>query len=121
MLEFKAGFKHEMSFNKAAENSVAETLTWGVDSTIDVPANCMTTAELVVEEMSYAGSFTMNTRMLGERVNISHSLPLTLTGRVTISLHRRRDNALILAMTGQMAEIIKELLAKPTASKDFKV
>ena len=43
------------------------------------------------------------------------------TGRVTISLHRRRDNALILAMTGQIAEIIRELLAKPTASKDFKV
>ena len=65
ILEVKAGFKHEYTFNKAAENSVAEILTWGVDSTIDVPANTMTTAELVVEEMSYAGNFNMSTKISG--------------------------------------------------------
>ncbi len=66
ILEFKAGFRHEMNFNKVNENSVCETLTWGVDSTISVPAHYQTTAELVVEEMNYRASYVLHSKLSGQ-------------------------------------------------------
>jgi hypothetical protein len=83
ILEVKAGFKHEYTFNKAAENSVAEILSWGVDSTIDVPGNTVTTAELVVEEMSYAGSFNMMTQISGQcKILTNHIIGISVYTRL---------------------------------------
>ncbi len=104
ILEFKAGFKHEMHFNKAHENSVAEMLTWGVDSAIVVPARYQTTAELVIEEMDYAGSFVL----------VSH-----LSGRVTVTLVRRKDGAIVMPITAPIAEVFRDVL-RMSPSKELK-
>jgi len=82
-----------MNFNKATENSVTEILSWGVDSNIEVPARYQTVAELVVEEMSFSGSFTLT----------SH-----FSGRVTVSIIRRRDGQLLMPVTSHINDIFRD-------------
>jgi hypothetical protein len=65
-MEFKAGFKHEMHFNNITENTKSEMLTWGVDSEVTVPAHYQTTASIIIEEMSYQGSYHMVSRLSGK-------------------------------------------------------
>ncbi len=105
VLEFKAGFKHEMSFAKGTENSVSEMLTWAIDSAVVVPARYQTTAELVVEEMQYAGSFVLVSR---------------LSGRVTVTIVRRKDGAIVTSITGHIAEIFRQLMDDRINGKDLK-
>lgn len=95
ILEANAGFKHEIEFRNANENTVAEILTWGVDSNIAVPARYQTTAELVVEEMHYTGRFNVTT---------------TISGRCTVSLVRRRDGQLIMPLTLNILEVFRDAL-----------
>lgn len=94
-MEANAGFKHEIEFRNANENTVAEVLTWGVDSNIVVPAHYQTTAELVVEEMHYTGRFNVTT---------------TISGRCTVSLIRRRDGQLIMPLTLNILEVFRDAL-----------
>jgi len=107
ILEFKAGFRHEMHVNKIQENSITETLTWGVDSNICVPPHFQTTAELVVEEMQYRGAFSVATRM---------------SGPVTISIVRRRDGYLIMPVSTNILEIFRDAMenARGNAARDLK-
>ncbi|VDP07933.1 unnamed protein product, partial [Soboliphyme baturini] len=94
ILEFKAGFKHEIQVLKAEETATCEMLAWGVDSSVAVPAHYRTTAELVVEELSYHGSFKVVSQ---------------LAGRVIISIRRRRDGELIMAITANVVEIFHNM------------
>jgi len=107
ILEFKAGFRHEMHVNKIQENSITEQLTWGADSHIVVPPHFQTTAELVVEEMQYRGSFSVNTR---------------LSGPVTITLVRRRDGFLIMPVSANILEVFRDAAenARGNNAKDLK-
>lgn len=105
IMEFKAGFKHELNFNKGNENSIAEMLTWGVDSNIVVPPRFQTTAELIVEEMSYAGSYTLQTR---------------LAGRVTVTLIRRKDGQVIMPLTANICEVFRDWIEKSSVPRDQK-
>lgn len=107
ILEFKAGFRHEMHVTKIQENSITETLTWGVDSNIVVPPHFQTTAELVVEEMQYRGAFSVATRM---------------SGPVTISLVRRRDGYLIMPVSTNILEVFRDAMenAKGVNARDLK-
>lgn len=107
IMEFKAGFKHEMSVNNIQENSITEMLTWGVDSAISVPARYTTTAELVVEEMQYRGTFNVQS---------------TLAGRITVSVIRRRDGYLIMPIAANIVEVFRDLLdnAKGPANRELK-
>lgn len=107
IMEFKAGFKHEMSVNDIKENSISETLTWGVDSVISVPPRYQTVAELVVEEMKYGGTFNVQS---------------ILSGRVIVSLIRRRDGYLIMPISTSIVEVFKDFLdnAKGPANREIK-
>ncbi|KAK0399821.1 hypothetical protein QR680_003230 [Steinernema hermaphroditum] len=95
--ELKAGFKHEMNFNNLSENSKSETLSWGVDSNITVPAHYITEASIIIEEKKYKCNYTANSRV---------------SGIVTVSIRRRRDNALVLPVTVNIVEVFKENMSR---------
>uniref|UniRef100_A0A0N5AY11 ITIH3 n=1 Tax=Syphacia muris TaxID=451379 RepID=A0A0N5AY11_9BILA len=103
--ELKAGFKHEMSFNNINENTKSETMSWGVDSNVVVPAHFTTEASIVIEEMNYHGTYSVTS---------------TLSGVITISIRRRRDGALVLPLTVNIAEIFREHLDSRMAKKEVK-
>ncbi|VDK52714.1 unnamed protein product [Gongylonema pulchrum] len=50
IVEANAGFHNEISVMHIGENTVEEELSWGVDSTINVPPFCETVAELIILE-----------------------------------------------------------------------
>ncbi|TMS39095.1 hypothetical protein L596_005672 [Steinernema carpocapsae] len=95
--ELKAGFKHEMNFNNLSENSKSETLTWGVDSNITVPAHYITEASIIIEEKKYKCNYTAKSR---------------LSGIVTVSIRRRKDSALVLPVTVNIVEVFKENMGR---------
>uniref|UniRef100_A0A1I7YVV8 Ig-like domain-containing protein n=1 Tax=Steinernema glaseri TaxID=37863 RepID=A0A1I7YVV8_9BILA len=95
--ELKAGFKHEMSFNNLSENSKSETLTWGVDSNITVPAHYVTEASIIIEEKKYKCNYTAKSR---------------LSGIATVSIRRRKDSALVLPVTVNIVEVFKENMSR---------
>jgi hypothetical protein len=87
----KTNFKHEIHFNKLTENIKSEMLTWAVDNNILVPAGGQTEASIVIEEMSYNGTY---------------SLVSTLSGMVTIAIRRLRDGHLVLPICANIATVI---------------
>jgi len=96
--ELKTGFKHEIHFNTLTENMKSEQLTWGVDSSIMVPAGGQTEAAIVIEEMSYHGSYTLTS---------------TLSGTVTVSIKRVKDGNTVLVTAVNIATVIQHFLSKP--------
>lgn len=57
--ELKTGFKYETHFNKLNENLKSESLSWGVDNNIIVPAGGQIEASVIIEELNYNGSYTV--------------------------------------------------------------
>uniref|UniRef100_A0A7E4V741 DUF4097 domain-containing protein n=1 Tax=Panagrellus redivivus TaxID=6233 RepID=A0A7E4V741_PANRE len=94
--ELKTGFKHEVHFNSLTENTKSEVLTWGVDSNIVVNSGCQTVASIVIEELSYKGTYQLDT---------------TLYGSVTIIV-KRRDGVTIMPVTGNIATIFQHYMNK---------
>lgn len=95
--ELKTGFKHEVHFNKLTENIKSETLTWSVDNNIQVPAGGQTEAAIIIEEMSYHGTY---------------ALLSTMSGSVTINIRRLRDGLLVLPVAANIATIMSEYATK---------
>uniref|UniRef100_A0A915J078 Vitellogenin n=1 Tax=Romanomermis culicivorax TaxID=13658 RepID=A0A915J078_ROMCU len=91
--EANAGFKREIAVVNIGEDSVEEQLTWGVDSTIKVPAHTETTAELVIKEAQQSHDFLMETRF---------------HGRVLVTVTDLRDNNnLVTHMEGDISQIMR--------------
>ncbi|KAE9421417.1 unnamed protein product [Angiostrongylus costaricensis] len=103
--ELKAGFKHEMHFNNLNENCQTEILTWGVDSNVQVPPHYSTEASIIIEEMNYRGSYSITTK---------------LSGNVTISIKRRKDDALMLPIRVNIVEVFMSHLDSPHCRKEVK-
>ncbi|KAI1708756.1 clostridium epsilon toxin mosquitocidal toxin MTX2 domain-containing protein [Ditylenchus destructor] len=95
--ELKTGFKYETHFNSLAENIQSETLTWGIDNNIMVPAGGQIEASVVIEEMSYSGHYT---------------LVSSLSGMVTVNITRARDGVLVLPVAFNVATAFQQYLAK---------
>ncbi|CAD5218780.1 unnamed protein product [Bursaphelenchus okinawaensis] len=99
--ELKTGFKHETHFNNLNETTKSEILSWSVDSNIMVPPGAQTEAAIVIEELNYNGSY---------------SLQSTLSGVVTIVIKRVKDGALVLPVTANIATIFQDSM---NSSKKF--
>lgn len=95
--ELKTGFKHEVHFNKLTENIKSETLSWAVDNNIIVPAGGQTEAAIVIEEMSYHGTY---------------ALVSSLYGLVTVCIRRLRDGQLVLPIAANIATILGDYVQK---------
>jgi hypothetical protein len=95
--ELKTGFKHEVHFNNLTENVKSETLNWSVDSNIMVPAGVQTEAAIVIEEMSYNGSYQVTS---------------TLAGVVTIVIRRNKDGGIVIPVTTNIANVFQEFMTK---------
>ncbi|KJH48492.1 hypothetical protein DICVIV_05403 [Dictyocaulus viviparus] len=140
--ELKAGFKHEMHFNNLNENCQTEILTWGVDSSVQVPPHYSTEASIIIEEMNYRGSYSVVTKLSGN-VTISikrrildgdelsgkrkqplQSIPLfekhtELMPPIDIMV-RRKDDALMLPIRVNIAEVFIAYLDSPHCRKEVK-
>ncbi|KAE9555352.1 hypothetical protein FO519_001434 [Halicephalobus sp. NKZ332] len=95
--ELKTGFKHEVHFNSLTENTKSEVLSWSVDSNIIVNSGSQTEASIVIEELSYHGTY---------------HLVSTLFGMITISIKRAKDGVLVIPVTANIATIFQEYLNK---------
>ncbi|KRY49454.1 DNA excision repair protein ERCC-6 [Trichinella britovi] len=95
ILEFKAGFKHEIQVKKGQEQADAELLSWSVDSAIIVPPHYQTTAQLTIQENTFKGNFTVSTR---------------LAGSVAVMIRRRRDGELLMPVSAGVVEIFQQFL-----------
>uniref|UniRef100_A0AC34GQZ0 Uncharacterized protein n=1 Tax=Panagrolaimus sp. ES5 TaxID=591445 RepID=A0AC34GQZ0_9BILA len=93
--ELKTGFKHEVHFNSLQENTKSETLSWSVDSNIIVNSGVQTEASIVIEELSFHGTY---------------QLVSTLYGMITISIKRKRDGALVTPVTANIATIFQDFI-----------
>uniref|UniRef100_A0A914YEE7 Uncharacterized protein n=1 Tax=Panagrolaimus superbus TaxID=310955 RepID=A0A914YEE7_9BILA len=93
--ELKTGFKHEVHFNSLQENTKSETLSWSVDSNIIVNSGVQTEASIVIEELSFHGTY---------------QLISTLYGMITISIKRKRDGALVTPVTANIATIFQDFI-----------
>lgn len=93
VFEANAGFKRELTVSEAQGQCIEETLTWGVESIIKVPAGFKTTAELEVFENELSGDFTVVTEF---------------AGKVIVSVTNIRDNnSFVKSIEGDISEIIK--------------
>uniref|UniRef100_A0A5S6R2T8 Uncharacterized protein n=1 Tax=Trichuris muris TaxID=70415 RepID=A0A5S6R2T8_TRIMR len=103
ILEFKAGFKHQIHVNKGNEQAQVESLAWGVDSAIVVPPKYETIAELKIEERVYRGAFTVMSR---------------LSGIVCVVLRRSRNNEVVMPFAANVVEIFGEMRNQNSAKVD---
>ncbi|KRZ12360.1 DNA excision repair protein ERCC-6 [Trichinella zimbabwensis] len=101
ILEFKAGFKHEIQVKKGQEQANAELLSWSVDSAIIVPPHYETTAQLTIQENTFKGNFTVATR---------------LAGSVAVMIRRRRDGELLMPVSAGIVEIFQEFLRNESSA-----
>lgn len=93
IVEANAGFHNEISIIHIGENTVEEELTWGVDSTINVPPFCETIAELVILEDCQTRSFSVDN---------------CISGRVVVTVtNLKENNSLVTIIEGKMADIIR--------------
>lgn len=92
IFEANAGFKRELSVTNAQGQIIEESLTWGVDSTIQVPSMSQTTAELAIYEDEFQGNFSIRT---------------DVAGKVLVSVTNIRDNNCFLkSLSGDIDEIV---------------
>ncbi|CAI4225934.1 unnamed protein product [Auanema sp. JU1783] len=95
IVEANAGFHHEIMLNHIGENTQEEELTWGVDSSVKVPGNTETVAELVIMEEEHKKSFTIENRLSGKVV-------------VTVT-NLKENNSLVTVLEGNIADILRRL------------
>ncbi|CAF1246377.1 unnamed protein product, partial [Adineta ricciae] len=66
VIEASTGFRREYVLEQSRDKQVEEELTWSVESNIRIPGMSETTAELVVQEDEYRGSFEIKSYFYGE-------------------------------------------------------
>ncbi|CAF0892264.1 unnamed protein product [Rotaria sordida] len=66
VLEASTGFRREYTLEQSRDKQVEEELTWSVESNIKIPGMSQTTAELVVQEDEYHGTFEIKSYFFGE-------------------------------------------------------
>ncbi|CAF0904572.1 unnamed protein product [Adineta steineri] len=66
VLEASTGFRREYTLEQSRDKQVEEELTWSVESNIRIPGMSQTTAELIVQEDEYHGTFEIKSYFVGE-------------------------------------------------------
>ncbi|CAF0967600.1 unnamed protein product [Rotaria sordida] len=66
VLEASTGFRREYTLEQSKDKQIEEELTWSVESNITIPCMSQTTAELVVQEDEYHGTFEIKSYFFGE-------------------------------------------------------
>ncbi|CAF1508145.1 unnamed protein product, partial [Adineta steineri] len=66
VLEASTGFRRQYTLEQSKDKQVEEELTWSVESNIKIPGMSQTTAELLVQEDEYHGTFEMKSYFIGE-------------------------------------------------------
>lgn len=93
-----AGFGREVTMERSDDWTHEETVSWSVNSTIKVPPNHRTIAELVVKEQEFNAIFTMATR---------------IRGHVVVTLTNLRDNnSFVESIENQFCEIVRGLASQ---------
>ncbi len=100
VFEANAGFSRELSLNESHGQTFEESLTWGVDSQIKVPAHHKTTAQLVVTEDQVASKFAVTSNFSGKvhvtitNMKDNNSFVKSIDGNIVDILKREIDNGL---------------------------
>ncbi|CAF0770528.1 unnamed protein product [Didymodactylos carnosus] len=66
VIEASTGFRREYTLEQSRDKQIEEELTWSVESNIKIPSLSQTTAELVVQEDEYKGTFEIKSYFFGE-------------------------------------------------------
>jgi len=66
VMEASTGFRREYTLEQSRDKQVEEELTWSVESNIKIPGMSQTTAELIVQEDEYHGTFEIKSYFYGE-------------------------------------------------------
>ncbi|CAF0844549.1 unnamed protein product [Adineta ricciae] len=66
VLEASTGFRREYTIEQSKDKQIEEELTWSVESNIKIPCMSQTTAELLVQEDEYHGTFEIKSYFFGE-------------------------------------------------------
>lgn len=95
--ELKTGLKYETHFNTLTENIKTETLIWGIDNNILVPAGGQIEASVIIEELSFGGGYTIES---------------TMSGMVSVTISRVKDGVTVLPISFNIATIFQHFLSK---------
>jgi len=96
VFEAQAGFKRELTLTKTQGEIIEEALLWGVDSVIKVPPKHRTSAELLIYEDAFEGSFTVRSEF---------------SGKVHVSVTNMKDNnSFVKSIEGDVEQIVKREL-----------
>ncbi|CAF4019681.1 unnamed protein product, partial [Rotaria magnacalcarata] len=66
VLEASTGFRREYTLEQSRDKQIEEQLTWSVESNIRIPSMSQTTAELIIQEDEYQGTFEIKSYFFGE-------------------------------------------------------
>ncbi|UJR10225.1 hypothetical protein I4U23_014438 [Adineta vaga] len=66
VLEASTGFRREYTLEQSKDKQIEEELKWSVESNIKIPCMSQTTAELLVQEDEYHGTFEIKSYFFGE-------------------------------------------------------
>lgn len=100
VFEAHAGFKRELTLTKSQGETIEECLTWGVDSIIKVPARHKATAELVMFEDEFEGTFSVKTDFSGSilvsvtNIKDNNSFVKSIEGDLYQIMERESNNGL---------------------------
>lgn len=77
VFEMNAGFSREVEVSKSEGETIEKELIWSVDSTIKLPPQTKTLANLVIKQQEFDGKFKVKTKFWG---------------RAIVCFHNRKDN-----------------------------
>lgn len=93
MFELNAGFSREVAVSKSEGETIEKELIWSVDSTIKLPPQTKTLANLVINQQEYDGKFKVISKFWG---------------RIIVCIHNRKDNNNFMrSVEGDMKEIFR--------------
>lgn len=88
-----AGFSREVEVSKSEGETIEKELIWSVDSTIKLPPQTKTFANLVINQQEFDGKFKVQTKFWG---------------KIIVCVHNRKDNNnFVRALEGDIKEIFR--------------
>lgn len=88
-----AGFSREVEVSKSEGETIEKELVWSVDSTIKLPPQSKTFANLVINQQEFDGKFKVKSKFWG---------------RVIVCFHNRKDNNNFMrCVEGEVKEIFR--------------
>lgn len=93
VFEANAGFSREVEVSKSEGETIEKELVWSVDSSIKLPPQTKTLANLIINQQEYESRFKINSKFWG---------------RVIVCVNNRKDNNNFMrAIEGDVKEIFR--------------